>query len=193
MTDADASAADPNAHADAERRRRQAPQYGEYATPEEVAELRGPDAPPLVPAEPTPPPPPLGRPLPGPPPAGHRRAPGWDGILTVGLLAFGAYNVLSGVTGFFDLRAFLGQVARANGATDYVAPAGIQPLGYALAAAWVVLFVIAVVWSLRRMRHGRVAFWVPLLTGVVALTTTGVVSAIVLYATSAGAALQNQT
>jgi len=183
---------DPAADADAERRRRQAPRYGEYATPEEVAEIRGADAPPLVPVEP-PPPPPIGRPMPGPPPEGQRRPTGWDGILTVGLLAFGAYNVLSGVVGFFDMRAFLSEVARAGGAGDLDAPAGSQPVGYVLAAAWVLLFAVSVVWSMRRLRHGRIAFWVPLLVGFVAIVGTSVVVLVVLQAAGAGAVLQNQT
>jgi hypothetical protein len=188
VTDPDAEAA-----AEAERRRRQAPRYGEYATPEEVAEIRGPDAPPLVPVEPTPPPPPIGRPVPGPPPEGYRRRAGWDGIVTIGLLAFGAYNVLSGVVGFFDIRAFLAQAVEQAGVSDFQAPPGIQSLGYVLAGVWVALFVVAIVWSTRRMRSGRTAFWVPLLIGFVAIMGTSIVFLIVLQASGASLVLQNQT
>jgi hypothetical protein len=178
--------------AEAERRRRQAPQYGEYATPEEVAELRGPDAPPIVPVRPASPPPPAGRPLPGPPPEGHRRPAGWDAIATIGLLAFGAWNVLSGIAGFSDLPTFLRQAAEQGGVTGFHAPAGLQTLGWVLIGIWAVLLLIAIVWSMRRLRTGRVAFWVPLVIGAPALLGTAVLFAIVLYASGATPVLQNQ-
>jgi len=187
------AAPDPaDAERDAELRRRQAPLYGEYATPEEVAAIRGPDAPPLVPVEPTPPPPPAGHPVPGPPPPGQRRPAGWDGIVTIGLLAFGAYNVLSGIVSFLDLRGFMAQAAQQTGITGFRAPAGIEALGYAIIVAWVVLYVLAIVWAMRRLRSGRVAFWVPLVIGTSAVIGTALVLAIVFYASGATPVLQNQ-
>lgn len=165
-----------------ERRRRQAPRYGEYATPEEVAALRGPDAEPLAPASP---PPPTGAPRPGLPPAGQLRPAGWDGALTIGLLAFGAYNVVSGISVFLDMPAFLAQIASAAGLGDVRVPASVQGWGYGLVAIWVVLFLGGALWAVRRLRRGRVAFWVPLLAGVVAVTVAAIVCEIVLGSSGA--------
>jgi hypothetical protein len=166
---------------DTDRRRRQAPRYGEYATPEEVAALRGVDAAP-PPSAHLPPPPPAGRPIPGAPPPGHTRSAGWDGIITFALLAFGAYNVVSNIVSFLDMRGLLAELARSAGFEGFRAPAASQGIGYALIVVWAVLFVVAVVWSTRRLRHGRIAFWVPLLIGVIALSAAAITCLIVLSA-----------
>ena len=178
---------------DPEPRRRQAPQYGEYATPEEVAELRGPDAPPLIPLETAPPPPPSGRPLPGPPPPGQRRGPVWDGIATFGLLGLGTVDVLRNIAGFVDLRATLTTQLGALGYADVEVPGSVGPWGYVLIVLNVVLLVAAFVLSMRLLRRGRIAFWVPLVAGVVAAIADAIVLLSVLGASGALQVLQNQT
>lgn len=183
--------ADAGPDADAERRRRQAPRYGEYATPEEVAALRGPDAaPPPLTLDAVPPP--AGRPLPGPPPPGHTRAAGWDGIATIALLAFGAYNVVSGIVSFLDMRSFLAQVARSAGVDGFTAPASAQAVGYALIVVWVLLYGVAIAWVMQRLRRGRVAFWVPLLIGFAAVLIATIACMVVLSASGGLDVLQNQ-
>jgi hypothetical protein len=178
-TDPHAAPEPPAPDPDEELRRRQAPRYGEYATPEEVAALRGPDA---VPPPRHTPPPPAGRPIPGVPPPGHTRSAGWDGIATFALLAFGAYNVVSGIVTFLDMRGLLAELARDAGIDDFRAPESSQGIGYGLIGAWAVLFVIAIVWSMRRMQHGRTAFWVPLLIGIVAVSIASIACVVVLSA-----------
>lgn len=184
MTATPDSAPAPDPHAsdsEVEPRRRQAPRYGEYATPEEVAALRGPDAAPPARVD-LPPPPPVGRPIPGVPPPGHARSTGWDGIATFALLAFGAYNVVSGIVSFLDMRGLLAELARSAGIDDFRSPAAAQGIGYVLVVVWAVLFVIAIVWSMRRLQHGRTAFWVPLLIGVVAVSIASITCLVVLSA-----------
>jgi hypothetical protein len=160
MTDAGHDAADARA-------RRQAPRYGEYASPEEVAALRGPDAAP--PAPPAPLAPPTTRPLPGPPPAGLSRAAGWDRIFTIGLLAYGAWNVVSSIIAFLDMRTVVAESARMLVAGDVHMPGWVQGVAYGVIALYAALFAAAVIWSRHRLRHGRIAFWVPLGVGVVGL------------------------
>lgn len=178
--------------ADPELRRRQAPLYGEYATPEEVAALRGPDAPPLVPPEPAPPPPPTGRPLPGPVPEGQRRSPAWDGIVTLGLLGLGAFDVIGNIGGFLHLRTTVAAELSALGYGDVEVPASVEPWGYVLIVVNILLLMGAVALSLRRMRSGRIAFWVPLVAGAVAALLGAIVTLSVLAGSGALGVLQNQ-
>ena len=186
--DPDPVAPDP----EAERRRRQAPLYGEYATPEEVAALRGPDAEPLVPVEPASPPPPTGAPRPGLPPAGHVRAAGWDGVVTVGLLAYGAVNVVQGLVEFLHFPAFLSGFATAAGMSDVHVPASAQGWGDVLIVAWVLIFLAGAFWAIRRLRRGRIAFWVPLVAGAVASLVFAIAIGSVLGSSLPLPVLQNQ-
>lgn len=165
----------PEQRSEAEPNRRQAPRWGEYATPEELAELRGPDA---APPAPTPLAPPNGRPIPGPPPAGRTRAAGWDLVFTIALLAFGAFTVAQNIVGYLDLPATVAQELKSVGYGDVTVPASIRSWGYLLIAVDVLLLVGAAWLSLRRIRRGRMAFWVPIAAG----AASGVIGAIVIVA-----------
>ncbi|WP_284254864.1 DUF6264 family protein [Pseudolysinimonas kribbensis] len=129
---------------------------------------------------------------PGPPPPGHTRAAGWDGIATIALLAFGAYNVVAGIVSFLDMPGLIAEAARSAGVDDIRAPAPAQGIGYGLVGVWAVLFVVAIVWSMQRLRHGRTAFWVPLLVGVVALSIASITCLIVLSAATGFDVPQNR-
>jgi hypothetical protein len=172
--------------------RRQAPLYGEYATPEEVAEIRGPDAEPLVPVVLAPP---SGRPLPGPPPPGaasHTAAPnGWDAPITLALLAFGVFDVIRSAIGYLDFRGTLVEFARVLGVDSARFPASVQVWGDVLIAIDVVLLVTAAAVSFRLIRRGRRAFWVPLAAGALAAMIGGILLLAVLSA-SGVPLVQNQ-
>jgi hypothetical protein len=170
--------------------RRQAPRYGEYATPEEVAALRGPDAEPLVPPHAIAPP--TGAPIPGPVPEGQRRPATWDAILTLGLLAFGAFNIVQSAIGYLDLPSFLQAVLQAGGYGDIDVPNSIQPWGYALIAIDVVVYLGGIWLSVHRIRRGRVAVWVPLVAAVAAATIGAILILAVLAGSGTLAVLQNQ-
>jgi hypothetical protein len=176
----------------AEPPRRQAPRYGEYATPEEVAALRGPDAEPLVPPTPQAAPPPAGAPIPGAPPAGHRRPATWDAILTLALLAFGAFNIVQSAIGYLDLPSFLHDVLQAGGYGDIDVPASVRPWGYVLIAVDVVVYLGGIWLSVHRIRRGRVAVWVPLVAAVAAATIGAIVILTVLAGSGTLDVLQNQ-
>jgi hypothetical protein len=165
------------------------PQYGEYATPEEVAALRGPDAEPLPVAAPRPP---AGRPIPGPPPAGQVRPGTWDNVLTMVLLGVGVVFVIQNCIGYAQLPATLSQSLDAIGYSDVHIPQSAQVWGWVLVVVNIGLLFGALVISLRRLRHGRLAFWVPIVAAVIASVVTTIIVGGVLSTTDFLTVLQNR-
>ena len=179
------------------------PQYGEYATPQEVANARGIPldrganehvsrlAQPITPP-PTPHlrhvPPPSGRPVAARHPAQR------SSLITVLLLVFGIWNTVTGIPTFLDLGGALSQGLEALGY-------GTIPFGVAAHVAGIVMLVFsflvliaAVGLSLRRIRARRPSLRVPILAGLV-WSLGYVVSTIVVVANTPGAAalLQNHS
>ncbi|MFW8745147.1 DUF6264 family protein, partial [Mesorhizobium japonicum] len=81
---------------------------------------------------------------------------------------------------------------QAAGFGDVAIPESVRPWGVVLIAIDVVVYAGGFWLSVRRIRHGRTALWVPL----VAAVTAAIVGAIVILAVLAGAGvlgvLQNQ-
>ena len=136
-------------------RPRPEPQYGEYAPPGWVS----PNAADL----PAPVPPPgealIEHPTPKP------RA--WDRPLSIALLVVGFFGMSFGLYGGINLQAVLEQAAIMQGVT-LTLPAWTAQAGLFVAISHVVLYAIAVGWTLQRLRQNRTAFWVPLGAGIVA-------------------------
>jgi hypothetical protein len=158
------------------------PQYGEYATPEEQrARIRRPDATyalesghPVVSA---------GAPgaaadaSPAPSPAPRPRV--VDRIVTVALLAYGLFNVLSSFAVFLDYGAYAEAMFAVMGVDAELAdPAAGRPWGVAaavlLSAGWIATALVSW-WSMRR---GRITWWIPLVAGIVFTFTAGVLMVI---------------
>lgn len=140
------------------------PQYGEYATPEEVAALRG------VPVE-VPAPAPSTAPVAGaadPPVRGARR---YDRTVTIALLLFGAINLVQYGGAFLDFDTFLegATVGTPTESIDFGDAARVG--GFVLFGVTLVLFLAAGFVSVQRLRRGRVAFWVPLVAGTLTVLT----------------------
>lgn len=154
------------------------PQYGEYATPKEVAAARGIPidrsnehvdrlAAPLTVAAPRKgsgaPKPPPGLSTPGLPLAG--RAAAGSPLLTVLLLVFGIWNTVTSIPTFLDLGPALETGLTAAGY-------GTVPLGDAAHVVGILLLVFsflvliaAVGLSFQRIRARRRSLWVPLAAG----------------------------
>jgi hypothetical protein len=154
------------------------PQYGEYATPEEVAALRGtpaaaPVSAPASPAEPVR--------VPGRVPApGARR---FDRRVTIALLAFGVINLVQYAAPLLDFANAL-DVAMAStpyGAIDFGEPVRVG--GLVILAVTTVLLVGASILSIVRLRRGRIAFWVPLTAGALSAATWVIVLTVALLQT----------
>ncbi|GMA96245.1 hypothetical protein GCM10025881_30690 [Pseudolysinimonas kribbensis] len=99
---------------------------------------------------------------------------------------------MAGIVSFLDMPGLIAEAARSAGVDDIRAPAPAQGIGYGLVGVWAVLFVVAIVWSMQRLRHGRTAFWVPLLVGVVALSIASITCLIVLSAATGFDVPQNR-
>lgn len=184
------------------------PEYGEYATPEQVAEARGP-----VPLEETlavretpaastptadasrPTSPPLPPPAPGtqtsatPP---RRAAPRWDVPITVTLIVLALVNTLSSVPSYLDLASALNQAGRVSGMGDVTFGAAASAGGIALLVidSVVLLATIGLAW--RRYRAGKRAAWVPIIAfGVRLLAYLIVVMVIVLNTPGVATIMEN--
>lgn len=136
------------------------PQYGEYATPEEQRRLAGlpeVDAAPeaavattpavqQAPAATTPPPP--------------RR---WDRVITIGLLVYGAINVFMTGMSYLDLPPVLNESMRILGIDgEFTNFAQGRVWGIVAAGVLVLGWVITALLSIRRLRTGKITWWVPL-------------------------------
>lgn len=132
---------------------RPAPQYGEYATPEEVAALRG-----LSP-DPAP------TPAPAAPPPRAAATGRWDRPITIALLAFGVLNLVQYAGPLLDFEYFLEQstVGTEFERVDFLDAARVG--GVVLFLVCLALLVASTVLAVRRLRRGRLAFWIPLVAG----------------------------
>jgi hypothetical protein len=174
------AASDPDPTATPDPRPR--PKYGEYATPQEVANARG------IPidrsnehverlAAPLPPPAPkktrlrAGQMRPAPPPAARsfsaRRSGQGSSMVTVLLLVFGIWNTVISIPTFLDLGKALASGFETLGYRAIPFGSAAHVAGIAMLVFSFLLLIAAVGLSLRRIREGRSSVWVPLAAGVI--------------------------
>ena len=128
---------------------------------------------------------PLPEPLPVPPAAAEpqlepvspvtglrRAAPSWDRVVTIALLVLGVLNVLTGIPQMLRLGETLDATYAAQGFGDYTSLGLASAIGVAVNVVNVLLLVTAAAVAVRRLRAGRIAFWIPLVAGVVSLVVT---------------------
>ena len=188
------------------------PQYGEYATPEEVAEARGP-----LPAEPTDPvsrlAAPISRPVsargakagarpsPGlrsaPPPRGtpvvarHPRQA--NNLITVLLLVVGIWNTVTSIPSDLDFGTVLTQGVALAGYGTVGFGAAAHTAGIVLLAISCLLLLAAIGVSLQLIRRGRRSIWVPVVAAALYLVASLIVMTVVVANTPALMhVLQNQ-
>lgn len=106
--------------------------------------------------------PPQGRPA---APVKNRKG---DRIITILLLAAGAIGALNFASGFMTLPQSFGIIADAFEMTDWVAPASIGTIGMVGVFVTLAIYACTLILSIQRMRHGKLAFFIPLIGGVVA-------------------------
>ncbi|BDZ44655.1 DUF6264 family protein [Naasia aerilata] len=141
-----------------------APRYGEYGpVPEQ------PPVPPVV-AEPA---------AAVPAPRANAAAPAagtrvWDRLLTGVLLGLGTLNVLTGIPTMLALPRVLDEQYRAQGFGTYTSDALAAAIGVVINVVGVLLLIAAILLAVRRLRAGRLAFWVPLAAGATLFVVTGV-------------------
>lgn len=163
-----------------------APQYGEYATPQDQARAIAGSLPPVSPA--------LGGTSPAAPavplatsPAANaakaaRKPRPWDLVLTALLIGYGAVNVIAQITAGSSLSSVIEQFYTAQSIGVYKPTALAGTLGIALNIVTAVLFVATVIATAWMLRRGRIAFWVPLVGAAVASVVAVVFVGILLQA-----------
>lgn len=149
----------------------QRPQYGELATPEEQRRAAG--LPPLDEVVVAPPIPPVAEAV--PPNAAvdapvKRRHP-VDRLVTIALLAYGLVNVVITGLSYLDLASVMNQTMKVLGIegefTNFAAGRTWGVIAaVVLAAGWCVTAAL----SVRRLRRGRVTWWLPLVGAAVTMT-----------------------
>ncbi|MDQ1546935.1 MAG: hypothetical protein QOH69_1839 [Actinomycetota bacterium] len=135
------------------------PQYGEMAPPGYVSPVAPPPAPPVAPD--------YSAPTYYSAPPVVRKTRTADIAITSVLLALGLIGMFVGVASSVGLKAGLAGEASKYGVT-YDAPSNLAALGAIIAISHVVLYLAALGVSIPLMITRRVAFWVPLVAGVVA-------------------------
>lgn len=160
------------------RDERPRPQYGEYApegwTWQPQAEPRA-DA-----AASAPPPPP-----PAPPPAPLAVAPARtstvDRMVTIALLVLGALGAWNSATSLQQLPAAIQTVYTQQGVGTYSPQEWLPTLALIGTVSMLALYAGVLGWSIARLRAGKLAFWVPIVGGVVALVAMVVITGIVFF------------
>ena len=104
--------------------------------------------------------------------AAHPAAPGrprrWDLVLSTGLMVYGFLNVLSGLFQYADLGAFLDQLYEAFNIGNYASTGMERPIGIAIVASNLLSFTLVAWFTVRALKAHKIAFWIPLVGGVVA-------------------------
>jgi uncharacterized membrane protein YhaH (DUF805 family) len=160
------------------------PRYGEYATPEEQRVLRGlePVDTPAQSAVPAQSPPPAQHSYPAPPSPANTAAPlagpetaaaprrprRADRIATYALLAYGLINVIMTSLSYLDLPRVMNQTMQILGIEgQFTNLAQGRLWGTIAAIVLVVGWVATAALSVRRLRTGKLTWWVPLVGAVV--------------------------
>lgn len=104
----------------------------------------------------------------------------WDVVLTSAFLVAGVLFVLSMIPAFADLYDGLNQAAAQLGYGAYTSRELAEGVGVALNLSMVAILIATIVFSVRALRAGRLAFYIPLIGG---LLTVIVIFALLLVAT----------
>lgn len=156
---------------------RPAPRYGEYATPEEVAAIVGPNAAPAS-AKPVTVAP---RPVVDTRPEDRGRR--VDRLVTIALLAFGAFTLVQYAGPLLDFEGFLEAATRGSAAESIDFGDAARVGGVVLLSLLLVLVAASTAISVALLRRGRIAFWVPLTAGVLTVVGWVVVLTVVVLQT----------
>lgn len=95
-----------------------------------------------------------------------RRPNAADRIITIVLLAVGAYFALSMAFSLSQFPTEFGRVAGDLGLTDFVSPSQVQTIGTIGAILVLAIYALVLIFSIRRLRAGKITFWAPLAAGV---------------------------
>lgn len=90
-------------------------------------------------------------------------------MITVVLLVLGAFSALYFAASLQQLPASLSMLASALEVDGFVLPESVATLGTVGALTILAVYAVNLIYSIQRMRRGKLAFWVPLVAGVIAV------------------------
>ncbi len=152
----------------------QRPQYGEFATPEEQRRLAG-----LPPVDES-------AELPVAPAPQHPAAPSasqstpakprrWDRPITIALLVYGLINVFMTGISYLDLASVMNESMKIIGIPGEFTNFAQGKLWGTIAAVLLVIGWMITAWfSARRLRTGKLAWWIPLVGAAVTMVVVGI-------------------
>ncbi len=118
----------------------------------------------------------MSTPPPAAPAAGARPV---DRVITVVLLAVAVLGALNTVLSLQQLAPQVQLVYDQQGIGDYTPPTWLPTLVIVATIVQLGLLAVTIVWSVRRLRAGRLAFWVPLAGGAASVIVMMVLMSIV--------------
>lgn len=155
----------------------QRPQYGEYATIEEQRRLAG-----LPPVDAV-----VDAPVVSEPPVASEpavqtqvatpvaKSRPWNRIVTIGLLAYGLVNVFMTGMAYLDLPTVMNESMKIIGIDgEFTNFAQGKLWGTIAAVVLVIGWVITALISIRRLRTGKLTWWIPLVGAVVTMIIVGI-------------------
>jgi hypothetical protein len=157
----------------------QRPQYGELATPEEQRRAAG--LPPIEEFAPAPPPAAAPSTVQAAAPAGTARAKSHpvDRFVTIALLAYGLINIVITGLAYLDLPSVMNETMKIMGVEG-------EFTNFAQGRTWgtIAAIVLAVGWSItaalsiRRLRRGRITWWVPIVGAIATMVVVSICIAV---------------
>lgn len=149
----------------------QRPQYGEFATPEEQRRLAG--LPPLDAAvAPAAEPRSAVTSAPAEKPVQPRR---WDRVITIALLAYGLISVITTGISYLDLPTVMNETMKIMGIPGEFTNFAQGRLWGTIAAVVLVIGWVVTAWlSLRRLRTGKLTWWVPVVGAAATMIVVGI-------------------
>lgn len=112
-----------------------------------------------------------------------QKAPGRKGdkIITILLLVLGGLGALNMAGSLLQLPGTVSMMAEAFELTDFVVPSSLSTIGTAGALLVFGVYALNLIYSIQRIRAGKLAFWVPLAAAVIAFLFTLAFTMIGLY------------
>lgn len=115
-------------------------------------------------------------------PVGAPRPRTADRIITIALLVIGAYSTLTLTQSMFALASQIRLTGTMIGVDDLSLASWVGPLGTITGFAVLALFAVTLIFSIQRMRAGKLTFWVPLTAGAIAVLIILIVPTVAMLA-----------
>ncbi|RLP80845.1 hypothetical protein D9V34_01110 [Mycetocola lacteus] len=100
-----------------------------------------------------------------------------DRFISLILLAFGAFSILTSVPALLNLREAFVEYFKELGISGDSLGQSINVSGWVMAAIMIAVWCLSAWWTMRRIRAGKSSWWIPLLGAVVALLVMSMILA----------------